>query len=107
MVKPFIALSLLGLIFSASAQEMSGKQIYQLYCMGCHDPGPVHPGTAQLSRKRGKDQAVIKGRQDLAPEYIRQVVRHGLIEMPPFRPSEINEEQLQALIAYLKGKKEE
>jgi mono/diheme cytochrome c family protein len=106
MVKVFVALSLLGLVFSASAQEMSGEKIYQLYCMGCHDPGPVHPGTAQLSRKRSNNMAVLKGRQDLAPEYIRHVVRNGLIEMPPFRPSEINEEQLQALIAYLKNKEE-
>ncbi len=106
MVKVFVALNLLGLVFSASAQEMSGERIYQLYCMGCHDPGSVHPGTAQLSRKRGNDMAVLKGRQDLASAYIHHVVRNGLIEMPPFRPSEINEEQLQALIAYLKSKEE-
>jgi mono/diheme cytochrome c family protein len=107
MVKHRFVLGLLACAGQALAQAPTGQKIYQLYCMGCHDPGPMHPGTAQLMRKRGQDKAVLKGRQDLAPAYIQQVVRQGLIEMPPFRPSEISEAQLQALIAYLKNKQEE
>jgi len=87
------------------AQELAkGRELFELYCAACHNPGPGHPATYMLGIKRGKEKAVIKGREDLAPEYIANVVRGGLLEMAPFRPTEISDENLKALIAYIRSK---
>jgi mono/diheme cytochrome c family protein len=37
----------------------------------------------------------------LSADYVRLVVRRGLEEMPPFRPSEISDSELAELGAYL------
>lgn len=77
-----------------------GAILYQRYCAGCHDAGPGHPGT-MLLEQLGRDPAPLIGRSDLDPEYTRAVVRNGLIEMPPFRPTELTEDDLDAVIAYI------
>jgi mono/diheme cytochrome c family protein len=98
----FIALPALTLAAChARAADVPGKQIFQHYCAECHAPGFGHPGTQQLGWTRGESRALLERRTDLRPEYIRLVVRNGLLEMPPFRPTEIDEAQLQQLAAYL------
>ncbi|MCS3731518.1 c-type cytochrome [Bradyrhizobium betae] len=62
-----------------------GADIYSKICTYCHDVG-VGP--------------VIKGRQ-LPPETITQVVRRGLIEMPAFPVSFIDDKSLQDLAKYI------
>ena len=53
----------------ALAQELAkGRQLFELYCVECHNPGPGHPATYMLGTKWGKKKAVIKGRNDLAPD---------------------------------------
>jgi hypothetical protein len=44
---------------------------------------------------------VLEQRKDLTPGYIKTVVRHGLAEMPPFRPSELPDSELQQIANYL------
>ena len=73
-----------------------------LYCQGCHQPGPEAPGTRVLAAKQGWDKAPLKGRTDLDPTYVKHVVRHGLLEMAPLRPTDINDEELDRLIEYLR-----
>jgi mono/diheme cytochrome c family protein len=85
----------------AMAADIPGKQIFQHLCAECHAPGFGHPGTQQLGWTRGESLSLLEKRTDLQPAYIRLVVRNGLLEMPPFRPTEINETQLQQLAAYL------
>jgi hypothetical protein len=40
-------------------------------------------------------------RKDLLPAYVMKVVRNGLVEMPAYRPSEIDDASLDALAQYL------
>jgi mono/diheme cytochrome c family protein len=110
-VKQFIRRStiagLLAIVVSSSAAGASpanvsrGEQIFDERCVFCHAAGPGHPGTQELAVKHSNGKALIQGRSDLTPIYIRTVVRNGLIEMPPFRPSEISDRDLDALIRYL------
>ena len=78
----------------------SGKQLYELNCAACHEPGPGHPGTMMLAAK-GQQHPALVDRTDLDPEYVKQVVRNGLIEMPPFRPTELTDAQLDALVRHI------
>ncbi|HTV79892.1 MAG TPA: cytochrome c [Steroidobacteraceae bacterium] len=79
---------------------MSGKEVFDHYCSWCHGAADG-PGTMQLSRTRGKAQALLAERTNLPPEYIRTVVRHGLRAMPPFVPSDLTDARLAALIGFL------
>jgi len=84
------------------ARPRSGEKTYGLFCEGCHKPGTEGPGTRVLAARLGWDKAPLKGRQDLDPTYVKHVVRHGLIEMAPLRPTDITDEELDALITYLR-----
>lgn len=87
---------------SAGAQaEETGRGVFERHCIHCHGPGEDMAGTQQLALTRGEDKALLTERDDLAPEYIEYVVRHGLKAMPPFVPSDLTEDDLKALTAYL------
>lgn len=79
----------------------AGKQVFDRRCAACHAPGLDGPGTQRLGWDRGADYAVLEQRKDLTAPYVQFVVRHGLREMPAFRPTEITDEQLTQLSAYL------
>ena len=60
------------------------------------------PGTQALAaRYRGELPAALEERTDLQAVYIRTVVRNGYVSMPFFRPTELSDEDLDALVAYL------
>ena len=88
-----------------AAEPPTGKQLFERYCAQCHAPGYGHPGTMQLERVRGKTLAVLEERKDLLPAYITAVVRNGLVEMPPYRPTEIDDAALNSLVDYLAPRK--
>jgi mono/diheme cytochrome c family protein len=101
---PLLAL----LTFQAHAADApAGKRLFDRHCAECHAPGSGRPGTQQLGWSRGKDRAVLEQRRDLAADYISFVVRNGLLEMPPFRPTEMSDAELRELARYLiaSGKK--
>lgn len=82
-----------------------GKRVFDKNCAACHAPGEDHPGTMQLGVKKGAEYAVLEQRDDLTAEYVKYIVRHGLNAMPPFKPSSVTKEDLDALADYLgKGK---
>jgi (+)-pinoresinol hydroxylase len=96
------------LTFEAQAADApEGKRLFDRHCAECHAPGVGRPGTQQLGWSRGKERAVLENRRDLAVDYISFVVRNGLLEMPPFRPTEITDTELRLLAEYLtaSGKK--
>lgn len=85
----------------AAADEAGGKRTFENHCAECHAAGFGHPGTQRLGWREGERYAVLTRRTDLNADYVRLVVRRGLMEMPPFRPSEISDAELAELGAYL------
>ena len=80
-----------------------GKALFELYCIACHGAGPGHPGTQRLGERMSADQAPLLQRDNLQPDYVKLVVREGFKLMPPFRPSEIDDAQLDMLTDYVTG----
>ena len=83
--------------------KLDGKALFELYCIACHGSGPGHPGTMRLQERLREDQAPLLNRDDLQPDYVKLVVREGFKLMPPFRPSEITDAQLDLLVGYITG----
>lgn len=94
-----IATALLAMAAPLS-QAADGAALYAQHCAACHDRGPAHPGTVRLA-DRWPDEASLLDRQQLPAAFVRVVVRQGLNLMPPFRPGELSEDELDALAAYL------
>jgi len=85
-----------------SPDQPRGYVQYQRDCVVCHGSGPARPGTRALHTKYGgKEPALLAERRDLAPEYVRTIVRHGVYVMPPFRKTELSDADLDAIVAYL------
>jgi len=97
----FISLSSTS-VFAVGDIIQQGEQIFLAKCDYCHGPGPQKSGTTLLQR-RYKDAlpALLSKRTNLTPEYIRTVVRTYTTSMTPYRITEINDQELDALAAYL------
>jgi|SRR5882672_5656253 len=85
-----------------------GNAIFQHYCAPCHGPGrgadgaPMLPGTHALHLKyRGEKSGLLEQRSDLSFELIKTFVRNGVASMPPFRKTEVADDDLEAIAVYL------
>ncbi len=79
-----------------------GREVYMGRCEYCHGPGPQKGGTMTLQlRYQGAVPGVLAERTNLTPEYIRAVVRTATPGMTPIRITEVSEQDLEAVIAYL------
>jgi len=85
-----------------------GKQVFAHWCAPCHGAGrgddgaPMLPGTHALTLKyRGQKPGLLEERTDLPAELIKAFVRTGVASMPPFRKTEVSDEDLEAIAAYL------
>jgi (+)-pinoresinol hydroxylase len=102
-----IGLLLVGLASApAAAQDVAaiqrGKEVYEYWCATCHGSGPGNPGTtALLAKYMGARPGVVEDRTDLTPQAIRFFVRSGISIMPFFRKTEVSDEDLDAMVAYL------
>jgi mono/diheme cytochrome c family protein len=102
------AVSGVGLAETPPSAE-NGKVVFNKWCVYCHGAGPPAasgapplPGTAALGVKyKGKLPALLEERSDLAPDFVRTVVRGGLFGMPISRKTEISDDELADVIAYL------
>ena len=99
-------LILLTAVFAigANAQDAieRGHQVFDKWCAACHDEGLNTPGTAALAAKyQGALPALLEERTDLTPAIVELWVRNGITIMPFFRKTEINDEELADLGAYL------
>jgi (+)-pinoresinol hydroxylase len=84
------------------SEHAEGKAVFDHWCAPCHAPGPGHPGTQSLQIKyRGEIPAELEAREDLTPALVSTFVRQGILSMAPFRKTEITDEELAALGAYL------
>lgn len=86
----------------ANVDRPGGKMLFDRYCGACHDAGPGHPGTMMLGIQ-GRPHPALVGRTDIDADYIRQIVRGGLIEMPPFRPTDLTDAELDQVVAHILG----
>ncbi len=90
----------------AKPGEPRGWVQFQRDCSVCHGNGPAKPGTRALRTKyQGKLPALLEQRTDLTEVYIKYIVRHGISVMPPFRKTEVSDEDLDAIAAYLTRKR--
>jgi len=94
----------------ASAQDAGrGKAKFDHTCAPCHGAGvgddgrAMLPGTDALRIKyQGSLPALIERRTDLNADAIRTFLRRGTWSMPPFRPTEVTEGDIQDIAAYLR-----
>ena len=85
-----------------------GEQTFEQMCAPCHGGGldndgrALLPGTNALQIKyRGALPALLTERSDLNFESIRSFVRNGVFSMPPFRPSELTDDDIRDIAAYI------
>ncbi len=89
---------------SLAPRYVPGRSVYEKWCAACHDPGVIHPGTHALMTKYptgSRASGDITEWTDLPATYVTFMVRHGISVMPQFRKTEISNNELVALAAYL------
>ena len=96
----------LGIVSAAMAADPPsaerGHEVFQKWCAPCHASGPGHPGTTALEALyKGAKPAALEERTDLTPDVVKYFVRTGVSVMPFFRKTEISDQDLEALAAYL------
>jgi mono/diheme cytochrome c family protein len=102
--------TLLAGSWAASAQDVErGQAKFEHSCAPCHGAGvgddgrALLPGTDALRIKyQGSLPALLEQRTDLNADAIRTFVRRGTWSMPPFRPTEVSERDIQDIAAYLR-----
>jgi mono/diheme cytochrome c family protein len=95
---------------SKAALVAQGLAAFEQHCAACHGKGPSEgrvpllPGTFALSLKyrNGELPAALEERSDLTPEFIVAIVRNGIFSMPPLRKTEVSDQELRAIAAYLR-----
>jgi mono/diheme cytochrome c family protein len=85
-----------------------GKDVYDHYCSQCHDRNTV-PGSDMLAgpqalsvKYEGRLSPYIDEREDLADvEALSGYIRNGAVSMPPFRKTEVSDDEIIAIAAYI------
>jgi mono/diheme cytochrome c family protein len=91
------------LISAASAQAAEptrdGKASFEYHCGKCHDAAGT--GTQMLTKRLGKEQALLEKRKGLTVDFVRNAVRHGVLSMPRITRVEVTDAELDAIARYL------
>jgi len=72
---------------------------FEKVCAKCHIEGGT--GTFMLGRRLGKEKALLEERNDLRPDFIRHVVRNGILGMPAITRVEVTDAELEVIVRYL------
>ena len=113
IVVVFFALVLL-FVSSAFAQNAGsaerGEAVFDLNCQPCHGTGPgddgapMLPGTHALYLKyEGEKPALLQQRSDLTADALAVFIRNGIASMPPFRKTEITDQDISDIAAYIQS----
>ena len=89
---------------SDESQLARGKAVYDVWCIICHGENDHASGggTAALEfLYQGALPAKLEDRTDMTAALITELVRRGRFGMPNFRLTEISEQDLEGMIAYL------
>jgi mono/diheme cytochrome c family protein len=108
-VAAMLATLFLGSAVAQDAAEIArGREVFAHWCAPCHGDGrgddgaPMLPGTHALTLKYGGQKpGLLTQRTDLPAELIKAFVRSGVASMPPFRKTEVTDEDLEAIAAYI------
>lgn len=82
---------------AGSSQE--GERLYGEKCAFCH--AGRNTGTIMLGRRLDPATAELHKRTDLQADYVKAVVRNGLVNMPPLSRVEVSDEELDRIAAWL------
>ncbi|MET0292019.1 MAG: cytochrome c [Steroidobacteraceae bacterium] len=103
-----LALCTSGSLAQDAGTVARGKAVFAKSCAPCHgaergDFGrAMLPGTDALRIKyKGTLPALLEQRTDLTTDAIRVFVRRGTWSMPPLRKTEISDEEIAAVSAYI------
>jgi mono/diheme cytochrome c family protein len=107
----FLSLTLIASTQLVNAQDSEavarGKAKFDHSCAPCHGKGPgddgreMLPGTYSLQIKYGDTlPAALEDRTDLTSEVISVFVRMGAWSMPPFRKTELSDDEIDDIAAY-------
>lgn len=78
---------------------IEGERLFGRECAFCHVGKST--GAMMLGRRLGKEKAELHKRADLDPDYVKAVVRNGLMNMPPLSRVELTDAELNAIAAWL------
>jgi len=85
--------------FGLGSKE-EGERLYGRECAFCHVG--KNTGTMMLQRRLEPGQpAQLHERKDLSADYVKAVVRNGLVNMPPLSRVELSDEELDAIAGWL------
>lgn len=85
-----------------SLEKTAPEALFTEKCGMCHRANGM--GTGILGRRLSAEQALLENREDLQPEFVRNVVRNGFGVMFPISRAELSDAQLQTLVDYLTSK---
>jgi mono/diheme cytochrome c family protein len=98
----------IGLVQGATAPKdklAHGLEVFEAWCAPCHAPvtGTERlAGTSTLEMiYKGAKPSALEQRTDLTAQEVAYYVRHGDNAMPWFRKTELSDEDLAAVSAYL------
>lgn len=84
---------------SAAISTTPGEAAFRARCGYCHLE--MGFGTLTLMKVQGPQKALLANRTDLDGQYVRTVVRGGLLGMPPITRAEASDGELDAIVQYL------
>lgn len=85
-------------VFGATSAD-AGERLYGSKCAFCHVGR--NTGAIMLGRRLGKDMAELHQRTDLDADYVKAVVRTGIVNMPPISRVDVTDEELDRIADYL------
>ena len=86
-------------VMFGSGSSDQGEALFGRECAFCHVGKST--GALMLGRRLGKDNADLTKRTDLEADYVKAVIRNGLVNMPPFSRVELTDAELDAIAVYL------
>lgn len=85
-------------MFGATSAD-EGERLYGRECAFCHAGN--NTGSIMLGRRVDKAVADLHKRTDLNADYVKTVVRNGLVNMPPFSKVEMTDAELDKVATWL------